>query len=223
MSQTMPLFPLGTVLYPGLLLPLHIFEPRYRQLVADLQAGPEPQSFAVIAIRKGRETGVDGIEALHEIGCTATLRQVTELEDGRFNLVTVGTTRFRLTSLDTESQPYLQAEVELITEQRGDDPAALVAAEGVRAAFRGYLTLLAERNIAQVRVPELPAEPAALSYLVAAAMVIDLTDQQRLLAEPDSASRLQAERALLSREVSMLRSLGSAPAPELRQTPYNPN
>lgn len=219
----MPLFPLGTVLYPGLLLPLHIFEPRYLQLVADLQAGPEPRSFAVIAIRKGRETGVDGIEALYEIGCTATLRQLTELDDGLFNLVTVGTARFRLTSLDATSRPYLQAGVELLDEGSDEDPAAVVAAEGVRQAFCSYLDVLAERNVAQIRVPELPAQPTALSYLVAAAMVIDLTDQQQLLAEPDAASRLGAERALLLREISILRELGSAPAPELRQTPYNPN
>jgi hypothetical protein len=64
MSETLPLFPLGTVLFPGLLLPLHIFEERYRQLVRDLQTRPEPRRFGVIAIRQGRETGVDGIQAL---------------------------------------------------------------------------------------------------------------------------------------------------------------
>src|SRR5215472_10605580 len=107
MSETLPLFPLGAVLFPGLLLPLHIFEERYRQLVRDLQAGPEPRRFGVVAIRQGRETGVDGIQALYEIGCTATVRQVKELEDGRYDIVTVGTDRFRLTGLD-ESKPYLR-------------------------------------------------------------------------------------------------------------------
>jgi len=107
MSEMLPLFPLGTVLYPGLLLPLHIFEDRYRQLVRDLLEGPEPQRFGVIAIRKGRETGVDGVSGLYEIGCTATLRQVTELKDGRFDLVTVGTQRFRLGQLD--DSPALSA------------------------------------------------------------------------------------------------------------------
>ena len=105
MSETLPLFPLGTVLYPGLLLPLNIFEERYRELVRDLLDGPEPRRFGVIAIRKGRETGVDGISALYQIGCTATLREVAEQEDGRYLLVTVGTQRFRLASLD-HSRPY---------------------------------------------------------------------------------------------------------------------
>ena len=134
MSETLPLFPLGTVLYPGLLLPLHIFEERYRQLVRDLLDGPEPRRFGVIAIRKGRETGVDGISALHEIGCTATLRRVAEHDDGRFDLVTVGTQRFRLTSLD-DSRPYLQGEVELLAEDTvGDEAAAGLAARGVCSA-----------------------------------------------------------------------------------------
>ena len=123
MSETLPLFPLGTVLYPGLLLPLNIFEERYRELVRDLLDGPEPRRFGVIAIRKGRETGVDGISSLYQIGCTATLREVAEQEDGRYLLVTVGTQRFRLASLD-DSRPYLQGEVDLLEEEVGDEAAA---------------------------------------------------------------------------------------------------
>src|SRR6266851_7483112 len=113
MSETLPLFPLGTVLFPGLLLPLHIFEDRYRQLVRDLLDGPKPAQFGVIAIRKGRETGIDGVSALHDIGCTATLREVTAHDDGRFELVTVGTRRFRLLALD-DSGPYLRGRIELL-------------------------------------------------------------------------------------------------------------
>src|ERR1700735_5866171 len=107
MSETLPLFPLGTVLYPGLLLPRHIFEDRSRQLVRYLLSESGPRHFGVIAIRRGRETGVDGISALHEIGCIATLRQVTEHDDGGVDLVTVGTQRVRLLGLGG-SQPDLQ-------------------------------------------------------------------------------------------------------------------
>ena len=87
MSEMLPLFPLGAVLYPGMLLPLHIFEERYRQLVQDLLDGPEPRRFGVIAIRKGRETGIDGVHSLYEIGCAATLRRVDRHDDGRFDIV----------------------------------------------------------------------------------------------------------------------------------------
>jgi Lon protease-like protein len=222
MGQMLPLFPLGTVLYPGLLLPLHVFEQRYRQLVRDLLERPEPRSFGVVAIRKGRETGVDGISALHDIGCTATLSKVSEHPDGRFDLITLGTHRFRLIELDY-SRPYLQGEVELLAEETGEDEAARGAAQSVRQAFRTYLETLNRRGMARINIPELPDDPAALSYLVAASMIIDLSDRQILLAQPDTVSRLAAERALLSKEISMLRSLSSAPAPELRNSPYNPN
>jgi uncharacterized protein len=228
MTQTLPLFPLGTVLFPGLLLPLHIFEDRYRQLVRDLMDGPEPRRFGVIAIREGRETGVDGVSALYAIGCTATLRRVTERDDGRFDLITIGADRFRLTTLD-RSRPYLQGEVDILpddtgdTGETGDSGAAGRAVEAVQRAFRGYVDTLTARGLTQVSVPDLPDEPTALSYLVAASIIADLPDRQALLAEPDALARLTAERTLLARETAMLRSLTATPAPDLRNTPYSPN
>jgi Lon protease-like protein len=222
MSETLPLFPLGTVLYPGLLLPLNIFEERYRELVRDLLDGPEPRRFGVIAIRKGRETGVDGISALYQIGCTATVREVAEQDDGRYHLVTVGTQRFQLASLDN-SRPYLQGEVDLLEEEVGDEAAAGLAVDAVQRGFHGYVEALASRESVEVTVPELPDEPLLLSYLVAASMILDLSVRQDLLAEPDAERRLGAERALLARETTMLRSLTAMPAPDLRNTPYSPN
>ena len=222
MSETLPLFPLGTVLFPGLLLPLHIFEERYRQLVRDLQDGPEPRRFGVIAIRQGRETGVDGIRALHEIGCTTTLRQVNQLEDGRYDIVTIGTDRFRLAGLD-DSGPYLRGQVDLLSDETGEPAAAAQAARVVRDAFRAYLGALGERGVTQISAPELPDEPITLTYLVGASMIIDLSDRQTLLAEPDALHRLVAERSLLSRELTMLRTLTATPAPDLRNSPYSSN
>jgi uncharacterized protein len=222
MSETLPLFPLGTVLYPGLVLPLHIFEERYRQLVRDLLAGPEPRRFGVIAIREGRETGVTGVSSLHDVGCTATVRQVEEHEDGRYNLVTVGTDRFRLLRLN-EGRPYLCAELEPLPEQTGDEAVAGLAARAVQDAFRGYLDVLATRGATRISVPELPDEPVLLSYLVAASVIVDVPVKQALLAEPDAAARLAAERALLARETTMLRTLPSTPAADLRYSPYSNN
>jgi uncharacterized protein len=222
MSEVIPLFPLGTVLYPRLVLPLHVFEERYRRLVRDLLDRPEPRRFGVIAIRKGRETGVDGIAALHEVGCTATLRRVEAYPDGSFGLVTVGAQRFRLVELD-HSRPYLQGEVDLLPEEVGDAAAAGLVARAVRREFRAYLGALAERGRGQVAAPQLPEEPVTLSYLVAASVIVDLPDKQRLLAEPNALSRLVAERALLSRETRMVRSLTATPAPELRYSGYSAN
>jgi uncharacterized protein len=222
MPEMLPLFPLGAVLYPGMLLPLHIFEERYRQLVRDLLARPEPRQFGVIAIRKGRETGVDGVHSLYEIGCTATVRRVDQLEDGRFDLVTVGTQRFRLLALD-QAMPYLQGEVELLAEDAVDQLAAAPAVRAVQVAFRAYLDALTERGGATVRIEDLPAEPVLLSFVLAAAMVIDLPERQGLLNESDTVRRLNIEHAVLARETAMLRATTSRPAPDLRHTPYSPN
>jgi uncharacterized protein len=222
MSEKLPLFPLGAVLYPGMLLPLHIFEERYRRLVRDLLGGPEPRRFGVIAIRKGRETGVEGIHSLYEIGCTATVRRVEEYEDGRFDLVTVGTQRFRLLGLD-QTLPYFQGEVEPLADDMVGLAAAAPVVHAVQSAFRAYLDALTASGGATVRVQDLPDEPVLLSFLVAASVVIDLPERQALLAESGTLRRLNAERALLSREASMLRTTTSRPAPDLRYTPYNPN
>lgn len=222
MTDTLPLFPLGTVLFPGMLLPLHIFEDRYKELVRDLLDGPEPRRFGVIAIKKGRETGVEGVSSLYEVGCTATLRETEGNDDGGYDVVAVGTQRFRLDALD-ESRAYLQGEVEFLAEDEGDSAAAGRAAHLVAGAFQSYLDVLTAQGLAQVNVPEVPEEPVLLSYLVAASMIIDLPDRQALLAEPDSLSRLTAERAMLVHETTMLQTLTARPAPDLRYAPYNPN
>ena len=222
MAEMLPLFPLGAVLYPGMLLPLHIFEERYRQLVSDLLDGAEPRRFGVIAIRKGRETGIDGVHSLYKVGCTATLRRVDRRDDGRFDIVTLGSQRFRLLRLD-QTRPYLQGEVEMLTEEPADPAAAGPAVRAIQAAFREYLDALTEWGGATVRIEALPDEPTLLSFIVAAAMVIDLPERQAMLAEPDTPGRLGLQRALLSRETAMLRTTTSRPAPDLRHAPYSPN
>ncbi len=222
MRATLPLFPLGSVLYPGLVLPLHIFEQRYRQLVADLLAGDEPRQFGVVAIRRGRETGIDGVSALYQTGCTAVVRQVERYDDGRYELITVGAQRFRLLALG-DQEPYFRAVVELLPDGPGDEAEAAAAVPVVQQAFRTYFDLLSERGAVQVSLPDLPDEPVLLSYLIAAAAVVDLPVKQALLDEPDASRRLVAERVLLARETRLLRSLAAAPAPGLRYSPYSQN
>jgi uncharacterized protein len=225
MAEMLPLFPLGAVLYPGMVLPLHIFEERYRQLVRDLLERSHPRQFGVIAIRKGRETGIDGVLGLHSLyrtGCTAAVRRVDRFEDGRFNLVTVGVQRFRLLALD-DSRAYLQGEIELLDDDAVDQAAAAPWVHAVQTAFLAYLDALTEQGLATVRIDDLPAEPVLLSFVVAAAMVIDLPARQSLLDEPDTVRRLNAERSLLAQETAVLRATASRPAPDLRHTPHSPN
>jgi uncharacterized protein len=222
-TERLPLFPLGTVLYPGLLMPLHIFEERYRALVADLTGLPpdEPRRFGVIAIREGRESDENGVRALYQVGCTAEVRQVEPLPDGRFDLVTTGARRFRLRSVD-RSRPYLTGDVEYLDEPAGE--AAPVLAESVARWYRAYRDLLlAARGQPPRESAHLPGDPVVLSYLVAAAMVLDLSDKQLLLQAPDGASRLRAELALLRRETTMLARLPSLPGAELTRQAVSRN
>jgi Lon protease-like protein len=216
----LPLFPLGTVLYPGLLLPLHIFEDRYRALVRDLIDGPEEtRVFGVVAIREGREVGDGGIRSLHEIGCLADLRQVEPHADGRFDIVATGVRRFRIDSVDATSKPYLQAEIEFLGEPEGE--AATVLAQAVTSLWGAYRQVLT--GSPPDDLDELPDDPGVLSYLVAAATVLDLGDKQKLLEDADTTSRLRRELALLRREAMVLRLLPSLPAVELTRTAVSPN
>lgn len=226
-TDRIPLFPLGTVLFPGLVLPLHVFEERYRLMVRTLLDRPETERrFGVVAIRQGREVGSDGVRALYPVGCTAVLRRVDPLPDGRFEIVATGGERFRLLDVDT-SLPYAQGEVVLLDERRGDADAVVAASVArVFARYRAALSgggLAALEEGAEVQPADLPDDPRALSYLVGAAMVLDLPDQQRLLEQPSVADRLRAELALLRREAALLRALPSLPAVDLLRQQVVPN
>ncbi|MEU1886209.1 LON peptidase substrate-binding domain-containing protein [Micromonospora sp. WMMD987] len=221
MTARLPVFPLATVLFPGLVLPLHIFEERYRHLVRDLVGRPEgvPREFGVVAIRSGwevapaagRATPGGGEVTLHEVGCTAELRQVTELDDGGFDIVTVGRRRFRVAGVDREAAGYLTAEVEWLPEPTGPDEAAELLAARVIAVFRQYLGLI--RDDPEELSEQLPEDPTVLSHLVAATAVLTVADRQRLLAIDDTAARLRAELRLLNRESALLRQVRAVPVP----------
>jgi Lon protease-like protein len=222
-SFRLPLFPLGMVLFPGLVLPLHVFEERYRVLVRELLELPEDERrFGVIAIRQGREVGADGVQALYEVGCVAHLRRAQAYDDGRFDIVTTGTARFRLDVLD-ERGPYLTGQVEVLPDELGDTSLAPLLDRAVRAAFADYLAALADASGEEIEVPELPDSALVLGFLVAATTALDLDERQRLLALDDGVTRLSAELALLRREVTLLRHLSAAPAPELARAPISLN
>jgi hypothetical protein len=143
-DEVIPLFPLGTPLFPGVLLPLQVFEPRYRRLMADLTALPadsDQRRFGVVAIRQGWEVErVAPAEALYDVGCTAALRGVARQADGGYQVVTVGVDRFRLLDvLVADDPPYLQARVEWLDEEEAAEEAAgdvegLVAPDGIGGA-----------------------------------------------------------------------------------------
>jgi uncharacterized protein len=213
MTESLPLFPLGTVLFPGLVLPLHVFEERYRALVRYLIGLPDgtPREFGVVAIQRGWEvdqhTGAS--LTLHEIGCSAQVRQVTEHPDGRFDLTTVGHRRFAIRGISAEHQPYLVADVDWLDDDRGRPGEADQLMPAVLDLFQRYLQLVRPAQLGE----QVPDDPTVLSHLIAATAALPLAERQSLLAAPDTVARLRAERSLLGREVALLRRVRAVPVP----------
>ncbi|MFZ0118390.1 MAG: LON peptidase substrate-binding domain-containing protein [Pseudonocardiaceae bacterium] len=210
MAETVPLFPLGTVLLPGASLPLHIFEPRYRQLTVDLVTGAVPgRSFGVIAVKQGLDA-----EEIHDIGCTALLQDARRLPDGRFDIVTRGTKRFRLLDIDNASAPYLVGTVEWLPDD--DLPAEEsmllpILARSARDAHRQYCCAAWQHG--DWEEPQQDVDVAALAHLLASDCLLTLEDRQSLLEERDPADRLRLVRTLLVREAAFLRTLRAVPVP----------
>jgi hypothetical protein len=139
----LPLFPLHTVLCPGIALPLHIFEDRYRALVRDCVEGAAP--FGIVLIRDGREVGGGSI-SFSAIGTLAEIREARRYPDGRYDLLVVGTKRFAITDVATDREPYLVAEATVIDDEIGDEDAARRLANTATRRFVHYLELLQPRE-----------------------------------------------------------------------------
>ena len=215
MAETIPLFPLGTVLMPGMSLPLHVFEPRYRQLTIDLVTGTVPdKEFGVVAVREGWTPDQDGIEGLHRIGCTARLSDVRKLPDGRFDIVTRGTRRFQLLEVDSESRPYLVGTVAWVPDSSDEQlPEERLAglATAARAAHQRYCRTAWQTE--EWREPAPDVGEATLSHLLAADCLLPMRDRQRLLEQTCPGRRLRMVRVLLAREAALLTKLRAVPAP----------
>jgi Lon protease-like protein len=219
-TERLPIFPLGAVLFPGLVLPLHVFEERYRLLMSDLLAGEEPHRFGVVSIELGHEVGPGAARRLAAVGCTAEVRDVQEHEDGRYEIVTTGGERFRVEDVD-DSLAYLQAEVTFLPEE--DGPGAPTAVAPVTSLFRRYCDRLVAHGAEVTDLEDLPAEPLSLSYLVAASLVLDRSDKQRLLQADHAAARLRLEYELLRRENLLLETFPTVPASEFLGGGVSPN
>ncbi|AIG75080.1 peptidase [Amycolatopsis sp. MJM2582] len=211
----LPLFPLQTVLLPGTHLPLHIFEPRYRQLMADLVAEVVPdREFGVVALRSAMIREVSGPEHVHEFGCSTVLREAKRLPDGRFDVVTTARRRFRLLEIDRVSAPYLIGSVEWVPDDRvatvhGDTVTRL--ADVAKAAHRRYCE--SAWNDEDWTTPPEDGDIAALAYRLTADCLLPLEDRQRLLEETNPLRRLRIACRLLTREAGFLSTLGAVPMP----------
>lgn len=195
----LPLFPLNTVLFPGMVLPLHIFEERYKLMVNHCLERERP--FGVLLIREGKEAG--GPAVPYRVGTTALIAGLNRLDGGQMNIVTIGSERFRLRGFRRD-QPFLVGDAEPwpltgdATEQAKDQVGP------IRALFRQYLTLLAQAEGHKMEIEEVPTDPRTLALLVAIGLQLPMHQKQRLLAQPTIPQILLWERAIMRREQLLL-------------------
>ncbi|GAA2984356.1 LON peptidase substrate-binding domain-containing protein [Actinokineospora diospyrosa] len=215
MADSLPLFPLRAVLLPGANLPLHIFEPRYRQLTVDLVTGALPERvFGVVSLRPSTDHEVTDISQLRDIGCAAALRQAKRLPDGRFDIVATGDRRFRLLDIDATAAPYLMGTVEWVPDT--EQPTAAVESvsmlvDAARAAHRRYCNAAWRSD--DWTEPDADTETYKLAHALAADCLLSLEDRQRLLEETRPLHRLRMVGQLLNREAGILSALHAVPAP----------
>jgi uncharacterized protein len=225
-GEPLPLFPLNTVLFPGIVMPLHIFEDRYRSLVRDLIALPPDaaREFGVVAIKVGYEVGARGVHTIQRTGCAALVTEVTANPDGTFEIMVVGRRRFHVESLDP-SQEYLRADVQWLPDASGGDTPddADKAAERARELFEVYRDTVAELRGDDILEGETPTNPIDLSYTLAAALVLNLAERQALLEAPDVVSRLRLGTSLMRAELQAMSAVPSLPATTMARTQWCPN
>ena len=195
MARELPIFPLPIVLFPGALQPLHIFEPRYRQLLQDCLTAD--RRFGIAYVSPDRAAGVDAAPNLGDIGCVALIRTTQPLPDGRSNIGTVGERRFVLRGWVASHQPYRVADVEEFDDEPVDAIEVSTLAADVRAEYTRLVRALSVLTEVSDDDAALSGDPAVLSFQVAAALELDADVKRVLLAIRSTTVRLRQLAAVL--------------------------
>jgi ATP-dependent Lon protease len=198
----LPMFPLGSVLFPSLALPLHVFEPRYRAMTRHLLSeGVEPE-FGVVLIERGSEVGGDDVR--RSIGSVARVREAAELPDGRWVLLALGTRRVRVVEW-LPDDPWPRAIVEDLPDEPDGGGVEPAAWDGVRGSLRRVLGLAAELGEAAVAATiELADDPALGSFQAAAVAPLGPLDQYLVLECRSAAERVVLLGTLLEDQAELL-------------------
>ncbi|MFO7592250.1 MAG: LON peptidase substrate-binding domain-containing protein [Acidimicrobiia bacterium] len=197
-TDVTPMFPLGSVLFPSRVLPLHVFEPRYRRMVEHCLAGDG--TFGVVLIERGSEVG--GGDVRFPVGTLAHIVQAERVADGRFAVIAVGARRFRVREWLADD-PYPRARIDLLDDAVDRDPEGAIAE--VRARLHEVLVLHARLGapVDDVEVA-LADDPVRASFEAAAASPIGPLDAQALLEVDDAVARLEMLAAHLREEIQVL-------------------
>jgi Lon protease-like protein len=191
-----PLFPLNTVLFPGATLPLHIFENRYKEMIS--ACIDERRPFGVLLIRKGFEVG--DLAEPFDVGTTAHIARVDELEEGKMNLLCLGGRRFRTLKV-TNNDPYLTGEVEFLETTAADDPKAKELSDDAGSLFAEYVRLYLAMSNQWARSIEMPGEPDLLADFIGSRLGVNPQTKQRLLEELSTRTRLALEVQILGEAI----------------------
>jgi ATP-dependent Lon protease len=197
--RELPIFPLPLVLFPGVPLPLHIFEERYRRMLADVRAA---NSLFGLSYFDPNTSALDRPPAGH-VGCATEVVEVQTMPDGRSNILTLGVARYRVAEYVERGEPYLVARVEFFEDEEADASLVRKRADEVTEMFMRIARAMRSINDERGSLPELPREdPERLSFLVAAVVEMDAGDKQELLELRSTTERLRRLYTLLSQAVS---------------------
>lgn len=202
-GEPMAMFPLGSVLLPGMILPLHIFEPRYRALADHVVRGAGSGEFGVVLIERGSEVG--GGEVRSDIGVLARVVDATEFDDGRWSLVTLGADRIRVDRWRAD-EPYPRADVVRLTDDPADAPADAVRELASLLAELADLSSRLGNPVADVTV-DVDIDPGAAVWEVIARSPLGPADRQRLLACDDPRERVASAAAMMAEQRDLFAAL----------------
>ncbi len=197
----LPLFPLPLVLLPNELLPLHIFEPRYRQMLKDI--GLEENMFGVLYFNQ--EESLADKPPVDAIGCVAEVREMQNLPDGRANLLSIGVIRFQLLDYVESGDPYLVGDVEFFEDDLEDEEVLQPLADEVFTLFKRVAKAAHKLSGERGKLPDIPqAEPQALSFLVTAAFNLDPDLKYKMVETRSTIERLEKLREILRQAVGKM-------------------
>ncbi len=221
MSIPLPMFPLNAVIFPGVSVPLNVFEDRYRALVHHLLRIDDPAQrvFGSVGIREGYEIGEHGAQSLFRIGCRVQLTEVEAQPDGTFSIVAVGLERIQLERLETTGVFPVG---HVVDRPEQDVEVSEELLEQARATFSAYRAAISEIRHDPYE-GRLPKDPTYLSWTLAACAPLPMHERQALLEAEDAADRLRMVTDLLREELRAMNVIPSLPATEVARTRWSPN
>lgn len=207
-NSKIPLFPLDLVLFPGMMLPLHIFEPRYRAMMRGCIGNGQP--FGVVLTRKssgqqsGQPEGKPFLKEMYQVGTTAHITAVEHLDDGRMNLITVGQDRFIIKDTELSADDFFVGRVDPYPMGAGNPQKIESLMKKLRPMVRQYIDHLAQASGEDLSEATLPTDPTTLAYLAGTAMQGPLSDKQKLLSAKSLTILITNAVSVLDREDQIL-------------------